>query len=126
MWQCVSSDGRTHFLIKISVCRKRFRSRKRRMRWRFPKSGDLGELMLPCSCGIHWRNIMQYQTVYNSPIGNLKLVSDGDSLIGLHFTADRNHGADSTPVSEPSVKPFPEAIRQLDEYFCGTRTVFEI
>ena len=69
---------------------------------------------------------MQYQTIYNSPIGNLRLVSDGDSLIGLHFAGDRNNGTGSTAVSESSAKPFPEVIRQLDEYFCGMRTVFEI
>ena len=69
---------------------------------------------------------MQYQTIYNSPVGNLKLVSDGDSLIGLHFATDRNNGADFTPAPEPSVKFFPVVIRQLDEYFCGKRTVFEI
>jgi methylated-DNA-[protein]-cysteine S-methyltransferase len=69
---------------------------------------------------------MQYQTIYNSPVGNLKLVSDGDSLIGLHFATDRNNGAGFTPAPEPSVKFFPEVIRQLDEYFCGKRTVFEI
>ena len=69
---------------------------------------------------------MQYQTIYNSPVGNLKLVSDGDSLIGLHFATDRNSGAGSTAAPEPSVPLFTEVIRQLDEYFCGTRTVFEI
>jgi methylated-DNA-[protein]-cysteine S-methyltransferase len=69
---------------------------------------------------------MQYQTIYNSPVGNLKLVSDGDSLIGLHFATDRNNGAVSTAAPEPSVSLFSEIIRQLDEYFCGKRTVFEI
>jgi len=69
---------------------------------------------------------MQYRTIYNSPVGNLKLVSDGHSLIGLHFATDRNNGAGPTTAPEPSVQLFPEVIRQLDEYFCGTRTVFEI
>jgi methylated-DNA-[protein]-cysteine S-methyltransferase len=69
---------------------------------------------------------MQYQTIYNSPVGNLNLVSDGHSLIGLHFATDRNNGAGPTAAPEPSVQLFPEVIRQLDEYFCGTRTVFEI
>jgi methylated-DNA-[protein]-cysteine S-methyltransferase len=69
---------------------------------------------------------MQYQTIYNSPVGNLKLVSDGHSLIGLHFATDRNNGAGPTAAPERSVQLFPEVIRQLDEYFCGTRAVFEI
>jgi methylated-DNA-[protein]-cysteine S-methyltransferase len=69
---------------------------------------------------------MQYQTIYNSPVGKLKLVSDGNSLIGLHFVTDQNDEPSFSAAPEPGVKPFPEVIRQLDEYFQGTRTVFEI
>jgi methylated-DNA-[protein]-cysteine S-methyltransferase len=69
---------------------------------------------------------MRYQTIYNSPVGRLKLVSDGDSLIGLHFATDQNDEPGFNKVPDSGVKPFPEVIRQLDEYFQGTRTVFEI
>src|SRR5258707_1586951 len=93
---------------------------------RLPKSGDLGELTLPCSCGIHWRNNMKYQTIYDSPIGKLKLVSDGEQLIGLHFNADQGNETQVGKNREREVKPFPEVIRQLDEYFQGERTVFDI
>src|SRR5258708_21625316 len=93
---------------------------------RFPKSGDVGERMLPCSCGIHWRNNRKYQTIYDSPIGKLKIVSDGEHLIGLHFDADQGDETQVRENREREVKPFPEVIRQLDEYFQGKRTVFDI
>jgi methylated-DNA-[protein]-cysteine S-methyltransferase len=69
---------------------------------------------------------MKYQTIYDSPVGKLKLVSDGSYLIGLHFTTYQNEGSNFGEVVEPGIKPFPEVIRQLGEYFQGTRTVFEI
>ena len=68
---------------------------------------------------------MRYQTIYISPVGNLKLVSDGDSLVGLHFATDQGEPSFSE-ATEPGVEPFLKVIRQLDEYFQGTRPVFEI
>jgi methylated-DNA-[protein]-cysteine S-methyltransferase len=69
---------------------------------------------------------MRYQTIYTSPVGNLKLVSDGDFLVGLHFADDQNDEPSFSEDPEPGVKPFSEVIRQLEEYFHGKRTVFEI
>jgi methylated-DNA-[protein]-cysteine S-methyltransferase len=69
---------------------------------------------------------MKYQTIYDSPIGKLKLVSDGEHLIGLHFDADQGDETQVRENREREVKPFPEVIRQLDEYFQGKRTVFDI
>ena len=69
---------------------------------------------------------MKYQTIYDSPVGRLKLASDGSYLIGLHFTTYQNEGSNYGEVVEPGIKPFPEVIRQLTEYFQGIRTVFEI
>jgi methylated-DNA-[protein]-cysteine S-methyltransferase len=69
---------------------------------------------------------MKYLTIYDSPVGKLKLISDGEYLIGLHFDSDQ---PDKTPVAEASqekTKPFLEVIRQLEEYFRGTRTTFDI
>ena len=68
---------------------------------------------------------MRYQTIYTSPVGSLKLVSDGDFLVGLHF-ADQNDEPSFSEDPEPGVKLFLEVIRQLEEYFQGKRTVFEI
>ncbi|MBV9732662.1 MAG: methylated-DNA--[protein]-cysteine S-methyltransferase [Verrucomicrobia bacterium] len=69
---------------------------------------------------------MNYQIIYHSPIGKLKLVSDGEYLIELHFGKRTD---EAEPVVEPGqekVKPFPEVIRQLDEYFEGKRTEFDV
>jgi O-6-methylguanine DNA methyltransferase len=54
---------------------------------------------------------MKYQTIYDSPVGKLKLVSDGSYLIGLHFTTYQNEGSNFGEVVEPGIKPFPEVIR---------------
>jgi methylated-DNA-[protein]-cysteine S-methyltransferase len=60
-----------------------------------------------------------------SPIGSLLLVGDGDALSGLYMQEGprpfRPRG-DWTPASEP----FAAVRAQLDEYFAGARTAFEI
>jgi methylated-DNA-[protein]-cysteine S-methyltransferase len=66
---------------------------------------------------------MNYLRIYNSPVGKLKLVSDGEFLVGVHFHSDANQ-ADETLA--PETKPLPEVARQLDEYFQGTRTNFNV
>ena len=67
---------------------------------------------------------MNYQVIYLSPVGKLKLVSDGEYLIGLHFW--RNSDRESQAEGQQKIKPFPEVVRQLDEYFDGKRTEFDI
>jgi hypothetical protein len=53
---------------------------------------------------------MNYQIIYNSPVGKLKLVSDGNYLIGLHFSRDQHKSVPA--VNQKDVNPFPEVIRQ--------------
>lgn len=91
--------------------------------------------------------------IYNSPIGNLLLTACGDKLSGLEFIEKAsNNGIDinisnqknnelidssinevkhpqntmnsSNPASDSQI--LSEAINQLDEYFAGKRTVFEL
>src|SRR5260370_24121675 len=90
------------------------------------KNGDLGGPMRPCSYGTHWRNNMNYQIVYHSPVGKLKLVSDGEHLIGLHFWRKRDSASLAVADEQQATKPFPEVVRQLDEYFDGKRTEFDL
>ena len=69
---------------------------------------------------------MNYQMVYHSPVGKLRLVSDGENLIGLHFWRKRDGASLAGEGEQLGIKPFPQAVRQLDEYFDGRRTEFDL
>ena len=61
-------------------------------------------------------------TVFESPLGALTLIGDGEALRALHFPGR------SGPLDEGarSRAPFAEAVTQLDEYFAGERREFTI
>jgi methylated-DNA-[protein]-cysteine S-methyltransferase len=68
-----------------------------------------------------------YYTYLDSPIDRLLLVSDGTNLIGVYMLDQRYEppmGKDW--IERADVAPFPEAIRQLDAYFAGERTDFDL
>jgi methylated-DNA-[protein]-cysteine S-methyltransferase len=69
---------------------------------------------------------MNYQIIYHSPVGDLKLVSDGTYLIGLHFWWDRHPSKSEAESGDDKIEPFPRVVRQLDQYFEGKRTEFDI
>lgn len=64
-------------------------------------------------------------TVVDSPIGSLTLVGEGGVVTGLYFP---NHWTrpDRTAFGERDDTAFPEAVRQLKEYFAGQRTAFDV
>lgn len=64
-------------------------------------------------------------TTMNSPIGELLLVGDGDTLSGLYMQEGRKPKRTATSWSE-SATPFVDVKRQLEEYFAGERTTFEV
>ncbi len=64
-------------------------------------------------------------TVVDSPIGELTLVADGDVLTGLYFTG-RSHQPKPEALGERTDDGFVEVRRQLDEYFAGDRTGFDL
>jgi methylated-DNA-[protein]-cysteine S-methyltransferase len=66
---------------------------------------------------------MKYYCVYDSPVGGLQMVSNGSSLIGLHF-GNRMYAASS--ADDPTVSPFPETVEQLDKYFAGSLEEFDL
>jgi methylated-DNA-[protein]-cysteine S-methyltransferase len=66
---------------------------------------------------------MKYYCLYESPVGLLRLVSNGSELIGVHF-GDRNHP--EPPAADPTVNPFPETVEQLDKYFAGRLQQFDL
>ena len=66
---------------------------------------------------------MNYDCIYESPIGLLHLVSNGSELIGVHFS---DQPRPAPPVDNPTIDPFPEALEQLDKYFAGTLQRFDL
>jgi methylated-DNA-[protein]-cysteine S-methyltransferase len=67
---------------------------------------------------------MKYYCVYDSPVGLLQMVSNGSSLVGLHFRKSRKF---TTAFEEdPTASPFPETVEQLDKYFEGSLEEFDL
>ncbi|HYI99988.1 MAG TPA: methylated-DNA--[protein]-cysteine S-methyltransferase [Thermoleophilaceae bacterium] len=69
-------------------------------------------------------SVVAYSTV-DSPIGELLLVGDGRALRGLHMVEGRRPvGAHDDWVR--STGPFDDVRAQLEEYFDGRRTSFDV
>src|SRR3954451_24047661 len=62
---------------------------------------------------------MTATTTIDSPVGDLTLVSDGEALTALHF----GRAAHPTPTQDA---PLRAAREQLDAYFAGERTAFDL
>ncbi|MGW8763904.1 methylated-DNA--[protein]-cysteine S-methyltransferase [Streptomyces sp. NPDC055815] len=64
-------------------------------------------------------------TVVDSPYDPLTLVAVDGVLSRVHMTGQRHRPAEET-FGEPDPRPFGETIRQLDAYFAGELTEFEL
>lgn len=64
-------------------------------------------------------------TVVDSPVGPLTLVAAGGVLTGLYMDLQR-HRPLQERFGERDPAPLREVIRQLDEYFAGQRTEFDL
>jgi methylated-DNA-[protein]-cysteine S-methyltransferase len=64
-------------------------------------------------------------TELDSPIGELLLLGDGRSLHGLYMQEGRT-GIEVSPTWKRSVDSFAAVRKQLDEYFAGRRTTFDV
>ncbi|MEE1753891.1 methylated-DNA--[protein]-cysteine S-methyltransferase [Streptomyces sp. SP18CS02] len=64
-------------------------------------------------------------TVVDSPYGPLTLVATDGVLSRLHMAGQRHRPAEET-FGDPDPRPFGEAIRQLDAYFAGELTTFDL
>ncbi len=69
--------------------------------------------------------VRRSHTTIDSPIGPLTLVADGGTLCGLHMDGQRHRPHDGS-FGRRDAGPFAEAVDQLDEYFAGRRTTFEV
>jgi methylated-DNA-[protein]-cysteine S-methyltransferase len=67
--------------------------------------------------------------VVNSPVGPLTLVASNGALVGLYMDEQRHRPAPAT-FGEPDVgqvgELFADAAGQLEEYFDGARTAFDL
>ncbi|CAM5313392.1 methylated-DNA--protein-cysteine methyltransferase [Streptomyces tanashiensis] len=64
-------------------------------------------------------------TVVDSPYDPLTLVAVDGVLSRVHMTGQRHRPPEET-FGEPDPRPFGEAIRQLDAYFAGELTDFDL
>ena len=64
-------------------------------------------------------------TTIESPVGDLLLIGDGETLLGLHMQEGRRPGH-VPPDAKTASEPFAAARDQLDEYFAGERTNFDL
>lgn len=69
---------------------------------------------------------MKYYCYYKSPVGPLLLTSEGSSLTGLYFAKSNPLPVPPSSIQDENADPFPEAVRQLEEYFRGERTEFDL
>jgi methylated-DNA-[protein]-cysteine S-methyltransferase len=61
-----------------------------------------------------------------SPIGRLMLVSDGAALTGLYMEPSRKTQSTDGWSEDAAAPPLAAALRQLTEYFAGTRREFDL
>lgn len=64
-------------------------------------------------------------TVTDSPVGPLTLVAADGALVGLHLAEQRHRPAEET-LGSRDPGPFDGVTAQLQEYFDGRRTVFDV
>jgi methylated-DNA-[protein]-cysteine S-methyltransferase len=72
-------------------------------------------------------------TYLESPIGRLLLKTDGVAVTGLYMNVPGRNplpgdggGSAAGWVEDPSAGPLPAAVRQLNEYFAGSRREFDL
>ena len=68
---------------------------------------------------------MKHWCRMQSPIGDLILVGDDDVILEIGFTTGKRPSQPPGNAKEDAA-PFVNAIRQLEEYFSGTRKVFDL
>ena len=65
-------------------------------------------------------------TYFESPIGRLLLTTDGTALTGLYMEPSRKAQSTEGWTQDAAVAPLSAALRQLTEYFGGTRREFDL
>lgn len=65
-------------------------------------------------------------TVIDSPLGDLTLIASDGVLVAIRFDGERDQPGKPSESGERDDAAFPETERQLDEYFAGRRTRFDL
>jgi methylated-DNA-[protein]-cysteine S-methyltransferase len=65
-------------------------------------------------------------TFFESPIGRLLVTSDGTALTGLYMEPSRKAQSVDGWIQDEAVAPLSATVRQLSEYFAGTRREFDL
>tara|TARA_R110001592_G_scaffold295594_2_gene565675 strand:+ start:23505 stop:23996 length:492 start_codon:yes stop_codon:yes gene_type:complete len=65
---------------------------------------------------------MNYQLL-DTPIGRLRLLSTGSHLAAIEFAHQHSDAGDDSCITDPVLK---SSARQLQEYFAGQRTSFDL
>jgi methylated-DNA-[protein]-cysteine S-methyltransferase len=68
---------------------------------------------------------MSYYTTFDSPIGELLLVGDGEAVARLHMMGSR-HPVAADPAWRRDERAFGDVRSQLEEYFAGERQSFDV
>lgn len=66
------------------------------------------------------------QTGYDSPLGPMILAASGDRLVGVWFDGQRHQPVCSNWPAAARLPVLQQAKSQLDDYFAGRRTAFEL
>lgn len=70
---------------------------------------------------------MRYYTSYQSPLGNMLLVSSGEALLGLYFTGQKYFPRVQNEWTENAdIAPLRQTMRDLDRYFAGKCMRFDV
>jgi methylated-DNA-[protein]-cysteine S-methyltransferase len=70
--------------------------------------------------------MMNAFSYFESPIGRLLLTSDGTALTGLYMEPSRKAQCTDGWLEDVTVAPLSATVRQLTEYFEGTRREFDL
>ncbi len=69
---------------------------------------------------------MQYTSFYDSPLGGILLISDGDAITGLWFEGEKPYAGSLTEAHESAeLSVFDQTKRWLDLYFSGIEPDFD-
>ena len=63
---------------------------------------------------------------HDSPLGPILLAATSSGLAGLWFEGQRHHPAAQAWPQDPGHPTLQQAMAQLDEYFAGRRTAFDL